>query len=88
MSYELRNRPRSPWSLCASEFFLCPTLVTRRKKLNSPMPIIALTLQTPHATVHSSLVAEAWFAWHSMPEIKAMQEINMAHSTCPSTVFK
>jgi len=23
-------------------------------------------LQTPHATVHSSLVALAWFAWHSM----------------------
>lgn len=27
---------------------------------------LELTLQTPHATVHSSLVAEAWFAWHSM----------------------
>jgi hypothetical protein len=26
----------------------------------------ALTLQMPQATVHSSLVAEAWFAWHSM----------------------
>lgn len=26
-----------------------------------------LTLQTPHATVHSSLVADAWFAWHSIP---------------------
>jgi hypothetical protein len=25
------------------------------------------TLQIPQATVHSSLVAEAWFAWHSMP---------------------
>jgi hypothetical protein len=25
-----------------------------------------LTLQMPQATVHSSLVAEAWFAWHSM----------------------
>ena len=24
-------------------------------------------LQTPQATVHSSLVAEAWFAWHSIP---------------------
>ena len=24
-------------------------------------------LHTPHATVHSSLVADAWFAWHSMP---------------------
>ena len=52
-SYELRNRPRSPWSLCGSVvehlsakseglrcdsswgltiFFLCPTLVTKRKK--------------------------------------------------------
>jgi hypothetical protein len=26
----------------------------------------APTLQMPQATVHSSLVAEAWFAWHSM----------------------
>ena len=26
-----------------------------------------LTLQTPQATVHSSLVADAWFAWHSIP---------------------
>ena len=52
------------------------------------MPIITLTLQTPHATVHSSLVAEAWFAWHSIPEIKAMLEIDMAYSTCPRTVFK
>jgi hypothetical protein len=26
-----------------------------------------LTLQTPQATVHSSDVAEAWLAWHSMP---------------------
>lgn len=25
------------------------------------------TLQMPHATVHSSLVADAWLAWHSMP---------------------
>ena len=24
------------------------------------------TLQIPHATVHSSLVAEAWLAWQSM----------------------
>lgn len=28
---------------------------------------VFLTLQTPHATVHSSEVADAWFAWHSMP---------------------
>lgn len=26
-----------------------------------------LTLQIPQATVHSSLVAEAWLAWHEMP---------------------
>lgn len=25
------------------------------------------TLQMPHAAVHSSLVAETWFAWQSMP---------------------
>lgn len=28
---------------------------------------VSLTLQTPHATVHSSEVADAWLAWHSMP---------------------
>jgi hypothetical protein len=28
--------------------------------------VLVLTLQMPQATVHSSLVAEAWFAWHSM----------------------
>jgi hypothetical protein len=27
------------------------------------------TLQIPHATVHSSLVDEPWFAWHSMPMV-------------------
>ena len=27
----------------------------------------SLTLHTPQATVHSSLVADAWFAWHSIP---------------------
>jgi len=26
------------------------------------------TLQIPQATVHSSLVADAWLAWHSMPD--------------------
>ena len=26
-----------------------------------------LTLQMPHAALHSSLVAETWFAWQSMP---------------------
>lgn len=25
------------------------------------------TLQMPQATVHSSLVADAWLAWHSIP---------------------
>lgn len=29
--------------------------------------VARLTLQIPHATVHSSLVAEAWLAWHSIP---------------------
>lgn len=28
-----------------------------------------LTLQTPQATVHSSEVAEAWLAWHSIPDV-------------------
>ena len=27
------------------------------------------TLQMPHATVHSSVVDEPWFAWHSMPVV-------------------
>ena len=27
-------------------------------------------LQTPHATVHSSVVADCWLAWHSMPGAK------------------
>ena len=31
------------------------------------------TLQIPHATVHSSLTALAWLAWHSMPKRKACQ---------------
>lgn len=29
--------------------------------------ILVPTLHTPHATVHSSLVADAWLAWHSIP---------------------
>jgi hypothetical protein len=33
------------------------------------------TLQIPQATVHSSLVADAWFAWHSMPEGPEGQQI-------------
>ena len=28
-----------------------------------------LTLQTPQATVHSSEVADAWLAWHSIPKM-------------------
>lgn len=28
-----------------------------------------LTLQIPHAALHSSLVAETWLAWQSIPEI-------------------
>jgi hypothetical protein len=32
------------------------------------------TLQIPHATVHSSLVADAWFAWHSMPEAEVVSK--------------
>ena len=35
--------------------------VTRRLLLSD-----VLTLQIPHATVHSSDVAEAWLAWQSM----------------------
>lgn len=32
-----------------------------------PLENVLLTLQTPQATVHSSDVAEAWLAWHSIP---------------------
>lgn len=32
------------------------------------------TLQIPQATVHSSLVAEAWFAWHSMPIVSRIHQ--------------
>ena len=30
----------------------------------------------PHATVHSSLVALAWFAWHSMPASERTYQID------------
>ena len=40
-------------------FFAC--LLMWRERGGGP------TLQIPHATVHSSLTALAWFAWHSMP---------------------
>lgn len=46
---------------------------------------VFLTLQTPHATVHSSEVADAWFAWHSMPvktKIKHIYaEVEDVHAT-------
>ena len=34
-----------------------------------------LTLQMPQATVHSSLVAEAWLAWHSIPTTTAVSHM-------------
>lgn len=39
---------------------------------------VFLTLQTPHATVHSSEVADAWLAWHSMPVEIKMEQIHTA----------
>lgn len=36
---------------------------------------VFLTLQTPHATVHSSEVADAWLAWHSMPVKTKIEQI-------------
>lgn len=39
-----------------------------------PVRRIELTLQIPHATVHSSLVADAWFAWHSMPTARSVRQ--------------
>jgi hypothetical protein len=41
-------------------------LRTITKKYSTKGKQLLLTLQTPQATVHSSLVADAWFAWHSM----------------------
>lgn len=38
----------------------------KQQTSSKEMPLWILTLQTPQATVHSSLVADAWFAWHSM----------------------
>lgn len=38
-----------------------------------------LTLQTPQATVHSSEVAEVWFAWHSIPAWKQQQNTFMKY---------
>lgn len=34
---------------------------------NGQLPKCKPTLQIPHAALHSSLVAETWFAWQSMP---------------------
>ena len=36
------------------------------------------TLQMPHATVHSSLVADAWLAWHSMPSTSGESDQQMS----------
>ena len=41
-----------------------------------------LTLQTPHATVHSSLVAEAWLAWHSIPDKYNVIDKQKWNKTC------
>lgn len=42
------------------------TVFTNYKATCCSLYKFKLTLQTPQATVHSSLVAEAWLAWHSM----------------------
>ena len=47
-----------------------------------PCSVKSLTLHTPQATVHSSLVAEAWFAWHSMPTDKDKGGIKSPTHTC------
>jgi hypothetical protein len=39
-----------------------------------------LTLHTPQATVHSSLVAEAWLAWHSIPNQILVLEVIAFHN--------
>ncbi len=53
---------------------------TRRQPMSSlslslwqACPAGVLTLQIPQATVHSSLVAEAWLAWHSMPAVSTVR---------------
>jgi hypothetical protein len=38
---------------------------------------VLVTLQIPQATVHSSLVAEAWLAWHSMPLVTLVKIITV-----------
>ena len=35
-------------------------------------------LHVPHATAHSSLFADAWFAWHSMPADGPHYTVNTA----------
>lgn len=46
-----------------------------------------LTLHTPQATVHSSLVAEAWLAWHSMQRsmmwFRQIAQLSTTMSSCP-----
>lgn len=46
---------------------------------------VSLTLQTPHATVHSSEVADAWFAWHSMPVETKIKHINTGEKDVHAT---
>lgn len=74
------NRVPPPTSQANVSSYVC-TDVCRRTLLALFMRIIKkcrkqvwrLTLQTPQATVHSSDVAEAWLAWHSIPD-----EINVS----------
>lgn len=40
------------------------------------------TLQIPQATVHSSLVTEAWLAWHSIPSIISILNATLAVLWC------
>ena len=37
-------------------------------------------LHVPHATAHSSLFADAWFAWHSMPVDGPHYTVNTARA--------
>lgn len=38
------------------------------QQIRAPPSAHSLTLHWPQATVHSSLVALPWLAWHSMPD--------------------
>ena len=48
-------------------YWLCWTELIRSPHCKGKETHLLLTLHTPQATVHSSLVAEAWLAWHSIP---------------------